>query len=601
MELSFLVVAAKPRRRISDHQLRLMASSQPPGLHFVPGSHLFRRNDECTFAIGIWQEPLNASDSRWSTDPTTTTWSTGHLRRRGRPWPPEGGWASELVAATQDVRLPELAEELAGVFTAGHAHEEGTCTLVSDPLGYRLIYYGESADVGAASSRAVLVAQALAQDGKPPERDPISAGWLAYAGYRLGDHSGFLGVRVAPPSSVVRAKAEDGISLEARSAAWLPTASEQSLDTDELIERARSSIAESLRAVLTLPCDRRVFGLTGGKDSRLILAVLWSEGLADDCEFVTIGPPDLADVRVAAQLASRLGLRHTNDFPVVGHNRSYGKRVRAFVESTAGMLNIWDLKERANGQQIQVRVSGLCGEILRTYRPIRTGLDSQSDLARMYAPGRTFGRLGLIRSEVADEFHSLTLDALLDDPGRDSSPIDLLDAFHLKYRVRFSRLGPLEELNDELRVLPLYSIDAIRAAFALGGEARHAELLHFEIIRRCCPPLIDEPFAGPGWAEELASDGAAPNGPIAGDQSSAAQTSAGSKAEPLMARLQAAGFDDRRHALEEVFRDRANPAWDVIDPEKALQALGRFGQLRVSERRELYGAATAGLWLSPAT
>ncbi|GIU89353.1 MAG: hypothetical protein KatS3mg010_0452 [Acidimicrobiia bacterium] len=33
-------------------------------------------------------------------------------------------------------------------------------------------------------------------------------------------------------------------------------------------------------------------------------------------------------------------------------------------------------------------------------------------------------------------------------------------------------------------MLPPYSIDAIRAAFALGGEARQAALLHFELIRR---------------------------------------------------------------------------------------------------------------------
>src|SRR5205823_3408694 len=108
-----------------------------------------------------------------------------------------------------------------------------------------------------------------------------------------------------------------------------------------------------------------------------------------------------------------------------------------------------------------VRVTGLCGEILRSYRPVRTGLRSRGDLERLYEPGRTFGRLALLRPEVTHEFHRLTLDALLDDPPGDSEPIDLLDAFHLTYRVRFSRLGPLEVLNDHLRVQPLYSIDAI--------------------------------------------------------------------------------------------------------------------------------------------
>jgi hypothetical protein len=341
-----------------------------------------------------------------------------------------------------------------------------------------------------------------------------------------------------------------------------------------------------------------VVGLTGGKDSRLILAVLWSEGLTDEFDFVTAGPHDLADVQIASQLAELLGLRHTNDFPLARPERSYAERTGDFVKTTAGMLNIWDLKERRANATAEVRVTGLCGEILRSYRPVQAGLTSRYELVRMYEPGKTFGRLALLRPEVADEFHQSTLEALLEDPVTASEPIDLLDAFHLKYRVRFSRLGPLEELNEQLRVLPLYSLDAIRAAFALGGAARHAELLHFEIMRRCCPPLVDRPFAGPGWADGLTHNPPDQKGTPAGEQPKRTEMATAAKAEPLMVRFQKAAFADRRKSLEEIFHDRANPAWDVIDPSKALEALDRFGQLGGPERRELFGAATAGLWLS---
>jgi hypothetical protein len=589
VELAFLVVTAKRQRRIVEQRLHQLSSAQPDGLSFTPRSHLFWANDQRTIAVGIWQDCANTTDAgRWSTSETATTWSTGHLRWRDRLWLPESEWAKRLATATQDAPLSHLVHDLAGVFIVGRAGD-GRCALVSDPLAYRLMFYGESDDVAVVSSRAALAARALAREGESPPRDPFSTCWLAYSGYRITDRSGFTSVRVVPPGSVVEMEAGTGVSISGRAAAWLPTTSQQSLRSDELVELARASIAESLHAIVSLPCDRRVTGLTGGKDSRLILAVLWSEGMAREFDFVTTGPPDLPDVQIASQLAAQLGLRHVNDFPLTPPDRPYPERAREFVKKTDGMLNVWDLKDRAERTNSEVRVSGVCGEILRTYRSFRRGLPSRAELMRLYESGHTFGRLGLVRPEVTDELHGLTLEALLDYPATECEPIDLLDSFHLKHRVRFSRVGPLEELNDHLRVLPLYSIDAIRAAFALGGTARQKELLHFEIIRRCCPALVDQPFAGPGWADSLTQRRAPPPDTV----------TAVSKAESLMSRLQKAGFGDRKAMFQEVLLDRTNPAWDVIDPSKALDALERFAELSRAERRELFGAVTAGLWLSP--
>src|SRR5439155_26999309 len=99
-----------------------------------------------------------------------------------------------------------------------------------------------------------------------------------------------------------------------------------------------------------------------------------------------------------------------------------------------------------------------------------------------------YGQLQLVRPEIARTFRERALAALLNDPLEDSHPVDLLDGFHLRNSAR-QHFGPREQLNPALRVLALYAPEAVCAAFALGPTARHSELIHFEIIRRCSPEL----------------------------------------------------------------------------------------------------------------
>jgi hypothetical protein len=353
------------------------------------------------------------------------------------------------------------------------------------------------------------------------------------------------------------------------------------LSTDDLAENVRADIAEGLRAALEFPVDRHIIQLTGGKDSRLILAVALWAGLAHEFEYETVGPPGMEDVNVASDLATLLRLRHEVRFVGLGSQRPFADRIHDFVRATGGMLNVWDLADPQVDPN-EMRVVGICGEMLRTYRHLMRAVRSPDDLLALFR-AQDFGRLGLVYPDVARRLHRTLLDVLFDDPSRRAEPLDLLDAFYFKNRVRFSRTGPREELPSQLRMMPLYSIRSLRVAFALGGKARQLELLHYEVIRRCSDLLANHSFAGHGWdpAFSPASSGAV-------------------KPEALMASLQVMAFDERKQIFLSVLDDQNNAAWDVIDRRAALSALERFPALRPAERRELYGAMTAALWLSEA-
>jgi hypothetical protein len=76
----------------------------------------------------------------------------------------------------------------------------------------------------------------------------------------------------------------------------------------------------------------------GGKDSRLVLAGAVGGGGAA-FHYETIGPPILADVPVASELAKEHGLRHDVKLLGLAFSRPYADRVRDFVTATAGLLN----------------------------------------------------------------------------------------------------------------------------------------------------------------------------------------------------------------------------------------------------------------------
>jgi hypothetical protein len=130
-------------------------------------------------------------------------------------------------------------------------------------------------------------------------------------------------------------------------------------------------------------------------------------------------------------------------------------------------------------------------------------------------------------------------------------------------------MGPQEELAGQRRIVPLYSVCALRVAFALGGAARQSEMLHFEVMRRCSERLVARPFTGAGWdpalQAELRHAGSHPPPPV--DAGSKAPAPA-PKSPSLMQTLQASGFDDRKEFLQGAIQGRGNPIWDLINRDR---------------------------------
>jgi hypothetical protein len=381
------------------------------------------------------------------------------------------------------------------------------------------LYWGETSAITVISSRASLAARLLA-GAAPAVRDPFGACWLAFAECHQGLATAHAGVEVLPADA--RLEVTPGVGAEVvagRARSWTFSAPPPTGILD-VIGQVRDDIATSVHRVLHDPAPERLVGLTGGRDSRTILAVMLEEAVAGAFEFETYGAADLPDVRVAEDLASRLGLRHRRGGSRsgaasraariaalrAGAFRDVSERelaMRLQVGAGCGMHNLMHPARAHPAPGDQVLVSGYCGEGLRTNYAGAQWIRRREHAQQFPYRGLKLGQAEIVKPEPMEryvgELHRLINHDIVDD----DPPRDLVDAWYLRNRFR-RWLGPEQELNPVNAVYPLYSVIGIRAANAVGPEDRWADRIPYEIIRRSAPTLVDVPFQDRGGTSACA-------------------------------------------------------------------------------------------------
>jgi len=581
MDLAFLLVVAKPGARLPAHHLEVAGAPRPSGLHFTADRHEHWSDASGRVVLACWR---STGDKRtagaWSSDERGVAVTTGPVRIARRPWATDGRWAEEC---TGHLSAAKALDELRGVFSLVSLATDGDGVVASDPLGLSFTYVGEDPTSTVISSRAALVAAAITPPGARPALDALGVCGLAYSACRIGDRTGFAGVRTLGAGTVVTISAERGAEVVDQPPPWMTG----DRDGETALDVVMDEISEIVTSTLTLPASRPIADLTGGRDSRLVLAAALHAGVADRFTFRTDGPPELPDVQVAERLARDLGLSYESSLRMPAGHRRYEERLHTFVEVTGGITNAWDVKAPTGGFGA-VRLSGANGECLRAQAVLDPPPLSPEHLVRLFDDTFRFGQLELLHPEVAFQYREEALSVLMSEPSGRTHALDLLESFQIRTRAR-ARYGPLDELERAHRVLGLYSITAIRAAFSLPPLDRHTGRVHHELMQRASPVLTRHPFAGSAASQRLR--------PRSHD-AHRSTSPASAMTIPLMARLRMSNLDDHRPALEAVLADERNPAWDLIDRQRAIDALARGSTLARPERAELYGAVTAAIWLA---
>lgn len=413
---------------------------------------------------------------------------------------------AQAVAELLDRPGAELPADVTGEYAVARLHPDGTLDGFSDRAGLHQIFHAAKGEAVLAN-RAGLVATIL-KDWAP---DPAGLRWLAAIGYRVGTATAYRAVSqlgqeqrigFGPQGMKITAMADPVVRFDGHrgfSAALDPL-------LDEGIAQARAAIRLGIAAdgPIDLP-------ITGGKDSRVILALCLAEGLRDRLHLFTRGYEGHPDVIAGAGIAAALGLPHRREPPHGSDEAAHWSRDRFFEKlmsqtwQTDGMVGGWDL---ILGERIatETLITGHMGEVLKAYskRPLPPGPLDPVAMVRLQAP---FDPMALLRPDARSAMEAQLIGQMEAACAAGAVEADLPDIFYYRNRLP-NWLGAIRAIKSFERqpVVPLGAPALLRLAFRLTPEERKSELLHYRIIRRCAPELLPLPFAMQSWDAALGED-----------------------------------------------------------------------------------------------
>ena len=397
---------------------------------------------------------------------------------------------AQAVAGLLDRPGAGLPDDVGGEYAILRLHAGGELDAFSDPAGLHQLFHAETRpDVVA--NRAALVAALIGR----AEADASAGTWLATIGYRVGSASGWAGVRQLRPGEQL----SDG-RLRRGATIGPERDAPRGLDA-ALLDQGNAQAIAALRLAagdgpVPLP-------ITGGKDSRAVLALALAAGLRDRLDLFTRGYEGHPDVVVGRMIAAALGLPHRRE-PPLGSDQRPDWTVARFVEGfarlafqTDGGMGGWDMVTApAFGQE--TLVTGHMGEVLKAYakREVPADLDPIA-LVQLQAP---FDALGAVRAPAVARMSAAIADDLAAEMRGGARPGDLPDLFYLRHRVP-NWLGGIRGVKSFERqpIMPLGVPALMTLAFRMTPEERRMEAAHHHLVRRHAPQIEAIPFAHQSW------------------------------------------------------------------------------------------------------
>lgn len=275
-----------------------------------------------------------------------------------------------------------------------------------------------------------------------------------------------------------------------------------SLSNEELLNLAVAEIQENVLAATSSTSSQKIAHLTGGFDSRLVLAAAKSQGVVDKLRFFCKGDPIQEDTKIAQSAAAKVGAIMTanNGSPSDYQISDYGGALLSSMLVSSGILPVGP---SAGHKEADITLlSGGYGETFRSFYGTRIGELNGNSLSGAHFGSKIWGSYlfapdgtGLFSSEFIDNYAS-KIDSEL-EKGRflGVQEEDLPDYLYLQIRNRYFVGTITTNWNRYInRFDPLYSPSGIQLAFKLGLKARIDNLIGYELMHRLCKPLLDVPF-----------------------------------------------------------------------------------------------------------
>lgn len=231
--------------------------------------------------------------------------------------------ANTLIHAAQTAQLPTLLAQVDGYFSAV-VYGNKQLWFMSDRLGMKPLYLRES--------KLAWATQIQGFEGQQPDVEAMQE-FLRY-GYFPANRTSLQGVEQVPAASVWHYDLQQQTWLSKQRYWSWSTLSPKTKPLNEAAERLAALLQQAVRR----RCEpKNAILLSGGLDSRLVLAALPPDSQIQSFSF---GKPGAADVQVAAAAAK---LRGSTQHNLVLDENSWWRGREAAVWHTGGMANCMHL------------------------------------------------------------------------------------------------------------------------------------------------------------------------------------------------------------------------------------------------------------------
>lgn len=280
---------------------------------------------------------------------------------------------------------------------------------------------------------------------------------------------------------------------------------------EELYQQTKNELLENINAIASAPQQVKIADITGGFDSRLVLALILKANVQDCFYFNTHGAYPNPDANVANYIIKKYKLKKIDMKSIP--NQRVGNlssdvlyELSTFAYASSGMKNTLDrhLNSLVSNNEL-LRVGGGYSAYKDNQSKVlaRDGVFSVQDGVDLLCKGDFSLPNDLV--ENVKRTVSTMLDFWTAEQGMNLH--DALDRYHIEHRTRFS-IGLCEHWSRicHPKIHPLQSPALVRLAFKVGYDSRYTDKLLFKLMESLEPSLCLVPFDNRTWQEEAYED-----------------------------------------------------------------------------------------------
>jgi hypothetical protein len=401
-------------------------------------------------------------------------------------------WISERIRRDS---FDEFVRNTTGEWSVLSIAASGDISAAISWPGGEHLYYGCLDGVLVISNRALLCAAALHQNLPTP--NPFFLGWLLTENraFLSDDGTPFPHVHALHPLKYLHVK-RGSTAYELHERPW-PRHSELR-SYDQLLEE----MARRVEVLHRLPEVPFRFSLTGGRDSRLVLAALVKANCFDKLRSCyLIAAEDHPDVIIGKLLASHYGVPF-ECFSREASTRSVWEDLEIHQFQTELGVHFWDSKGILERPR-EGRMGGAYGEMFfshfKWYQYFGwTGVAGILESNGFIDPD------GVMTNQAREHFRQGFRQFWQKRRDEGLPPSQIRDRLHRDGRMwRWVGQGRLAVNLGSINTNPIPSPEMLDKYLAITYPERRDGRIHYELMHRADPWLPEQPFAGKGFSRTL--------------------------------------------------------------------------------------------------